>query len=66
MTNEEDTLMLEIVSKALDKDLTDKEALAYTMKEFATVYKEKVENRDFKGNPEIMDLVMEIIPHEFL
>ena len=65
MTNEA-TLMLEIVSKALDKDLTDKEAVAHTMQEFAIVYKEKVENHEFEADPEIMDMVMEIIPHEFL
>ena len=65
MTNE-DTLMLEIVSNAIDKDLTDKEAVTYVMKEFATVYKEKVENHEFEADQEIMDMVMEIIPHEFL
>jgi len=64
MTTKEDELFLEIL-KSVD-DMPDNIAAEHMLTEFAKIYKEKVQSKEFKANPDVWEMVKQTIPEYFL
>lgn len=66
MTLEEDKIFLNILSAVNELDLDDELLTEEIMYKFALMYKEKTDNREFKSNPYVLEIIKNVIPEYFL
>jgi len=65
MTTQEDKLFLDILA-AVDTSLSDEKNTDIMLEKFGRMYMQKVQDKEFKSNPQIMKIIQHIIPEDFL
>ncbi len=66
MSEEDDKMFLDILNAVGEMDLTGEEEGDELIKRFAVIYKENVENKTFKADPFILEVVKDTIPEYYL
>ena len=64
MTIKEDELFMEIMKTT--QDIPDDIKVERMLVEFAKLYKDKTDNKEFKANPMVLEIVKQIIPEYWL
>ena len=66
MTQEDDKMFLDILEIVGEMDMSEEAKGDELMRRFAVVYKEQTENKKFKADPRVLEIVKETIPEYYL